>query len=192
MSETRSPGAGRYQRSSGGLVGAMIVIVLGVLAFAGLNALKTDREPTPVRAVDYQAMVRAGRADHKLSLLAPAGLPSGWKATSADYLTGSQPTWHLGVLTDKGDYIGVEEALGGVQDLVDEHVDPDAVQGKDVTIGGETWQTWKDPDGDYVVSRSLRVAGEPYESWLVVGSAPESTIRDFAADLKGSQVTPPA
>ena len=37
-----------------------------VVAFAGLNALKTDHDPTPVRAVDYQAMVRAGRADHKL------------------------------------------------------------------------------------------------------------------------------
>ena len=36
MSESRSPGAGRYQRSSGGLVGAMIVTVVAVVAFAAL------------------------------------------------------------------------------------------------------------------------------------------------------------
>ncbi len=186
MSQTRSPGAGRYQRSSGGLVGAMIVTVVGVVAFAGLNALKNEHDSTPVRAVDYQAMVRAGRADHKLSVPAPTSLPTGWKATSADYETGTAPTWHLGVLTDKRDYIGVEEALGGVDDLVKEHVDPDAQQGKDVTIDGVTYQTWTDPDGDYALSREIRVGGKVKESWLVVGSAPEATIRDYAATLKSA------
>jgi hypothetical protein len=188
MSEPRSPGAGRYQRSSGGLVGAMVVTVLAVVAFVALRAVTSDNEPTPVRAVDYQAMVRSGRADHKLLLMAPTSLPTGWKATSAVYQTGTAPTWHLGVLTDKGKYVGVEEALGGVQDLVDAHVDPEARQGKAITIDGATWQTWQDPDGDYAVSRSLRVAGELYESWLVVGSAPDGSIRDFAGNLKGGSL----
>jgi uncharacterized protein DUF4245 len=187
MSESRSPGAGRYQRSSGGLVGAMVVTVLAVVAFAAVRAFTSDNEPTPVRSVDYSAMVRAGRADHKLLLMAPPSLPRGWKATSADYETGTLPTWHLGMLTDERKYVGVEEALGGVQDLVEEHVDPNAEQGKDVTIDGETWQSWQDPDGDYAVSRSLRVAGEIRESWLVVGSAPERTIREFAARLEGGR-----
>jgi hypothetical protein len=140
--------------------------------------------------VDYAAFVRAGRADHKLVLMAPAKLPAGWKATSADYQTGNQPTWHLGLLTDHEKYVGVEEALGEVRDLVDEHVDPDAEQGKDVTIDGETWQTWHDAGGDYAVSRSLRVAGETYESWLVVGTAPEASIQDFAGTLEGGSFTP--
>jgi hypothetical protein len=190
MSQTSSTGAGRYQRSSGGLVGAMIVIVLGVLAFAGLNALKTDHDTTPVHAVDYQAMVRSGRADHKLLIMSPPTLPTGWKATSADYETGGQPTWHLGMLTDHQKYVGVEEALGSVQDLVDQYVDPDAVQGKDVTIDGQTYQTWTDADGDYAVSRSQKVAGEVHESWLVVGSAPAPTIRDLAGRLEGGTSSP--
>jgi hypothetical protein len=191
MSETtRSPGAGRYQRSSGGLVGAMVVTVLVVLAYVGFRSINSDNEPTPIQAVDYQAMVRAGRADHKLLVMAPSSLPTGWKATSADYQTGTQPTWHLGMLTDHGKYVGVEEALGGVQDLVEEHVDPDAVQGKSVTIGGETYQTWTDAGGDYAVSRSLRVSGEIQEAWLVVGSAPGATIRDLAGSLKGGSIRP--
>jgi hypothetical protein len=184
MSQTRSPGGGRYQRSTGGLVGAMVVTVLAVVAIAGFNALRTDHKPTPVRAVDYTAMMRAGRADHKLLVMAPATVPNGWKATSADYQTGSTPTWHLGLLTEHGKYVGVEEAFGDVQDLVDEHVDPDAQQGKDVTIDGQTYQTWTDPDGDYAVSRTVELGGSDRESWLVVGTAPHGTIRDFAASLR--------
>jgi hypothetical protein len=188
MSQTRSPGGGRYQRSTGGLVGAMVVTVLAVVAFAAFNALRTDHDPTPVPAVDYTAMMRAGRADHKLLVMAPATLPNEWKATSVGYQTGGTPTWHLGLLTDRGKYVGVEEALGGVKDLVDEHVDPDAKQGEDVTIDGETYQTWTDVDGDYAVSRTVGSGGTDHESWLVVGTAPHGTIRDFAARLRGGEL----
>jgi hypothetical protein len=188
MSQASSTGGGRYTRSTGGLLGAMLVTVVAVVGFWGINALKTDHEVTPVPAVDYTAMMRAGRADHKLRVMAPPSLPSGWKATSATYQTGTDPTWHLGTLTDKGKYVGVEEARGGLRDLVDEHVDPDAEQGKDVTIGGETYQTWTDAGGDYAVARTVPLAGTDVESFLVVGSAPESTIRDFAASLEGGSV----
>jgi hypothetical protein len=191
MSQTSSPGAGRYTRSTGGLIGAMVITVVAVVGLWALNALKNDHPSTPVQAVDYTAMVRAGRADHKLLVMAPPGLPSGWKATSATYQTGSSPTWHLGTLTDSGAYVGVEEALGGVSDLVEEHVDADAVQGKDVTIGGQTYKTWTDRGGDYAVSRTVRT-GSGYESWLVVGPASPTTIRSFAATLRGGQVRPPS
>jgi Protein of unknown function (DUF4245) len=172
-------------------VGAMVVTVVAVVAFWGLNALKTDHEATPVRAVDYTAMMRAGRADHKLLVMAPTSLPRGWKATSATYQTGMAPAWHLGVLTDKGKYVGVEESLGGVKDLVEAHVDADAVQGKDVTIGGQAYQTWTDAGGDYALSRTVRIGGDDVESYLVVGTAPDAAIREFASGLKGGTVRPP-
>ena len=113
--------------------------------------------------------------------MAPPSLPRGWKATSATYQTGhgTRPGTS-GMLTDKGKYVGVEEALGGVKDLVEQHVDADAVQGKDVTIGGETYQTWTDAGGDYAVSRTVPHRREARESYLVVGTAPDATIRDFA------------
>ena len=92
------------------------------------------------------------------------------------------------MLTDKGDYIGVEEALGGAKDLVEEHVDPDAVQGKDVTVDGTEYQTWTDAGGDYALSREVD-NGDVTQSVLVVGSAPASTIRDYTASLKGAPST---
>jgi hypothetical protein len=190
MSQTSSAQGGRYQRSTGGLIGAMLVTVVAVVAFWALNDVKTDHPTTPVQTVDYSAMMRAGRADHKLLVMAPASLPRGWKATSATYETGTTPAWHLGMLTGKNQYVGIEEALGGVQDLVDQHVDKDAAQGKDVTIGGETYQTWTDAGGDYAVSRTVPIGGG-VESYLVVGTAPDATIRDFAGELRGGSVKRP-
>ena len=144
MSEPQEPtppaaGPGRYQRTSGGLVGAMLVTVLAVLAFVAFRAVTTDKDPTPVRAVDYASVVTSARADEQLAVVAPERLPLGWKATSATYDGGASPTWHLGTLTDDGRYVGVEEARSSIEELAKEHVDADAARGEDVTIGGETW-----------------------------------------------------
>jgi hypothetical protein len=184
MSESQARGAGRYQRSSGGLIGAMIVTVLAVLAFAAFRALTSDNKPTPVRAVDYAAMLRAGRADGKLAVLAPASLPTGWRATSATYDTGSSPAWHLGLLTAKQAYVGVEESQGSAKDLVEEHVDVDARQGKDVTLAGESWQSWTDSGGDYALVRGFVGPGSVRENVLVVGSASAADVRRIAESLQ--------
>lgn len=180
-----SGGGGRYSRTSSGLLGAMLVTVLAVVAFAAFRSFFRDNDPTPVRSVDYAATVRAARAEEKLLVVAPERLPSGWTATSATYTSGATPTWHLGTLTEQRRYVGVEESRSSIADLASEYVDADARRGKDVTIAGDRWQTWTDAGGDYAVARSLRTAGRTVESWLVVGTAPEREIRDFAATLKG-------
>lgn len=190
MSDSQEPippaaAGGRYRRTSGGLVGAMLVTVLAVLVFVAFRAVTTDKEPTPVRVVDYAAAVTSARADKQLMVLAPKRLPLGWKATSATYVGGASPTWHLGTLTDDGKYVGVEEARVSIKDLVEEHVDANAERGEDVTFAGETWQTWTDAGGDYAVARTLREGQPAVESLLVVGTAREDEIREFAASLEG-------
>jgi hypothetical protein len=193
MSQSQGPtGGSRYPRTSGGLVGAMLITVVAVVGFVAFRALFSDNEPTPIRTVDYQAIVKVGRADQQLLVLAPESLPAGWKATSATYDDGLSPAWHLGILTDKRRYVGVEESRSSIRDLVDEHVDRDAEQGEDVTIAGETWQSWTDAGGDYAVARTVRSQGRAAESVLVVGTAPEAAIRDFAGTLKGGPDVPSA
>ena len=195
MSESEQPvrrsgaSGGRYTRSSGGLVGAMLVTVLAVLAFAVFRGVTRDNAPVPVRTVDYAVGVKAARADGQLLVAAPPALPTGWKATSATYDRGASPTWHLGFLTEERRYVGVEESRSSIEELAQEHVDTAAERGRDVTIAGKTWQTWTDEGGDYAVARSLKAGGGTAESWLVVGTAPEKDIRDFAGTLEGG--TPP-
>ena len=103
MSESQEPGATgvptaaggeggpSYSRSSGGLIGAMVVTVLAVLAFAAFRATTRDNAPTPIQTVDYAATVRVARADKQLLVMAPVQLPAGWKATSATYTNGPNP-----------------------------------------------------------------------------------------------------
>jgi hypothetical protein len=175
----------RYQRSPGGLIGAMLVTVLAVLAFTAFRAITRDNEPTPVRGVDYASSVRSASADKKLLVLAPDRLPPGWTATSATYTSGASPSWHLGTLTDDRQYAGVEESLSGISDLVEEHVDVNAKRGKDVTIDGEKWQTWTDSGGDYSVTHTVRARDGSPETILVVGSATHEQVRQLAESLTG-------
>ena len=89
-----------------------------------------------------------------------------------------------------GRIVGVEESAASIADLARQHVDQDARRGADVLINGETWQSWTDSGGDYAVARSLQSGGRTVESWLVVGTAPEQQIRNFAGTLVGGSLPP--
>jgi hypothetical protein len=163
----------------------MLITVLAVLAFAAFRGITRDNEPTPIRGVDYAASVRAASADKRLLVLAPDRLPPGWTATSATYTKGPSPSWHLGTLTDDREYVGVEEAASGIEDLVQEHVDVNAHRGRDVNIDGEKWQTWTDSGGDYAVTHTVKGRDGSPQTVLVVGSAPDDQVRRLAESLTG-------
>lgn len=185
MSQAANP---RTNRSFAGMVGALVVVVVLVVLVVALNS--SNDKPTPVRTVDWVAWAKAGRAEHELMLFAPEKLPAGWRATSVQYTGSVDARWHLGLLTGSGTYVGVEESRASTRDLVEQYVDQDAVQGKDVSVGGQTWEAWTDAGGDYALVRSVEVGGRPYESVLVGGSASPSAIRAFAASLTSGTVKP--
>lgn len=174
----------RYRRTTGGLVTAMVVTVLVVLAFVAFRGLFRENKPTPVRTVDYARSLDFGREEGRLAMLAPDRLPRGWRATSASYTRDPSPAWHLGVLTDQEEYVGLEEGRDSPAEMARQHVDVDARRDGTVRIAGERWQVWRDSGGDYAVIRSLPGPERVRETVLVVGSAPEQQVRAFAARLR--------
>lgn len=175
--------APRYQRSVAGMVGAMIVAVVVAGGWYVLGRPDESVRPVPeIPTAEWHTWVKAGRADGKLVTYAPSSVPSGWKVTSANYQTGVAPHWHLGLLTP-GDYVGLEESRDTTDNVVHQFVDENAVQGKDVTIGGSTWQTWTDAGGDYGLVRTAAAPDGQQQRVLVYGSAPNRKIEDFAASL---------
>jgi len=180
------PTTARPPRTVAGMVGALIVVVALVVVVVLFR--QSGQEPQETPSVDWSAWVKAGRSEQQLMLFAPPSLPKGWRATSVNYSGGTGPHWHLGMLTDSGKYVGIEESRASTRVLVERYVDQDAVRGKDITVAGQVWQTWTDSGGDYALVRSLAVGGQPYESVLVGGSAAPAAIRGFTESLTSGKV----
>ncbi len=165
---------GRYQRSSNGLVGALIVTLLAIGAFVLVRSLaradvEVEREP-----VDYAAAADAARGAG-FDVVAPASLPEGWIATAVDLRQTDPPLWGLGLLTDEDTFVGLRQEDESVEDLVERNIDEDALEGDPLELDsavGSTWQTWTDEGGD--TGYSIEYGDE---TLLVYGSAP-------AADLQ--------
>jgi hypothetical protein len=161
----------------------IVALAVALVAAIGWYYLgRPDESQQPVRTVEWKPWVKAGRADGKLLVLAPAELPSGWRATSASYVAGVAPHWHLGMLTGNGKFVGLDEGRDTVSDLVEQNVDANAVRGAEVRIDGLAWQVWTDSGGDYALVRTVN--GAKPENVIVVGSAPEAEIRSFVASLQ--------
>ncbi|MET1061131.1 MAG: DUF4245 family protein [Nocardioides sp.] len=172
---------GRYQRSFSGMVGAMIVLVVLVVAFVlvrGLN--RSDPSVEPDR-VDYLDVVRGvARADGD-PVAYPPRLPDGWFATSASF--GAEGIWSLSLLTDDEEFVGVRQSRGteSVEELVTTYVDDAAEEGDPVSLDSPlapSWRSFTDSGGDYAL-----VAEVEDSIVLVVGTAPEQEIQDLAASL---------
>jgi hypothetical protein len=174
-----SEGAGRYQRSAGGMVGAMAVLVALVLGFVGVRAL-TSSQPDDERTVDYAQVVPEVRKAADLAIVAPPSLPDGWRATSSRFTDGPRQHWHLGVLTDQDRYVGLEQSSDSVAAMVRQYVDPAATRGEPVRVGSRTWSTYTDPSGDLAL---VRRAGRT--TTLVVGhQVPRATLVGYVAGLR--------
>lgn len=172
--------AGRYQRSTSGLVGALIVTLVVIGAFVAFRALNRERLEIKPEAVDYLGSVRyieeAGD-----SVAYPPTLPKGWICTTAHYTPGRDPEWDLGTLTASGKFVGLREEDASVDELVRSLVDENAAEGAPVRLDSPIapeWRTFTDPGGDYAV-----VVERDDETLIVYGSAGEQEIRDFAASL---------
>lgn len=172
---------GRYQRSTNGLVGALIVTLLAVGAFVLVRSLaradvEVEREP-----VDYAAAAQAARGAG-FAVVAPASLPAGWVATAIDLEQTDPPLWGMGLLTDEGRFVGLRQEDESAQDLVDINVDDDAVEGEPVEIEsrvGSTWLSWSDEGGDTGYSMEY---GD--QTLLVYGSAPAEDLQELIALLE--------
>lgn len=171
---------GRYQRSFGGMVGALIVLVGAVGAFVVVRSVFQADPADPVPSVAYQQDLAYYRSQARFPLLAPPSTPDGWKATSVRFVPIRPQSWHLGFLTDDRRYIGIEQSRRTISEMVAEFVDEkDATRGEDVEIDGVTWQTFTDSGGDTALVR--RANGV---TTLVVGSDSEpDAVAGFVATL---------
>jgi hypothetical protein len=164
----------RYNRSFGGLVAAMIATLVFVAAYVGFRALTRDQPDVELK-VDYASCV-AYLQEADVSVVHPASLPPGWRATSIHFERGDPPKWSMGMLTAEDEFVGVVQQQEDVDDLLDHYVDPGPQQGEDASpdnaLGVTPWQTWSDAGGDHAFSAEVGAGPLAGQTLLVYGSAP--------------------
>lgn len=175
----------RYELPLSNMVGAMVVVVVFVLAFVIFRALNRDNSSVQFQAVNYHPTVAQGRADGRIDVWAPPSLPPGWRATRASYVGGSNPHWALSA-TDGKHYLGIAEGIDGI----DAELASAALQGTPtavgkVTAGSFTWSVYTDSQGEYALARTMPSKTPRYpETLVVVGTNAPADVRAFAASLR--------
>lgn len=164
VEERSAEHGGRYQRSTSGLLGALVVLLAAVLAVVGFRALIGDEPSSPVRAVDYEQDAVFASEAAKFDLVAPRSLPEGWRATTVRFNPALQ-SWHIGLLTGEDKYVGLEQASESVDSMVETYVDQNASKGDPVEVAGQSWSTYTDSGGDLALVRK-----DTDTTTLVVGS----------------------
>ena len=172
-----STGSSRGNPSMGDVVRSVAVLSALVLALWGFGQLFTNTPDTPVKPIDYAATVKSARPAAQFELLAPSALPKGWAATSAKF---TPQTWHLGVVTDEEEYLGLEQRKVDAKELIAIYAKGSKADGT-ATISGESWNVRTGPDGDTTFVRTKSGL-----STLVTGEAPRAEVEAYVSSLSAS------
>ena len=126
---------------------SMLVVVGAVVV---LVAPWNRTTPDPVTVVDPSSMISGARDAEPWPVLAPVGLPSTWRCTSARITVAGdgQDVVHLGYLTPTTTYVGLEQSATKELGFVAEMTVGGRQTGSAV-IDGVTWQTYESPDGKH-------------------------------------------
>lgn len=175
---------GRYQRTTGGLIGSILVLVLGVGAFVVFRSLFRDQTQYQPPNIDYASIVSEA-SDAGIPLVHPTSLPDGWRATNVQFTPGDRWTWDMAMLTDDGTFVGLHEEDDDVSNLLRTYVDENPAPGDPLTVTGSVaprWDSWSDSGGDHAFSAEVG-SGRQTRTVLVYGSAPVAELETIVRSL---------
>lgn len=186
MSEASGTGQpSRYQRSFGGLIGSIIVlvlVVLGIVVFRGAFRNTPEYQPDDV---DYQEMV-ASIQQLGLEPVYPPALPDGWSTKTASFDSGTRPEVDMVFTTDDEHTAGVHQADASTTDLLVTYVgDGTSESGDTLTTSVGTWTGWDDTDDDHAWTTQV---GE--DTVLVYSSGDADALRTFVQSLTTDPIIP--
>lgn len=181
MSTTETGKPGKYQRSGGGLVAALVVTVIAIVVVMSIMRIFRDEPEVVAEEVEYLEVVAAAQRED-VEVVYPATLPDGWTATGAEIVPGDdEPGFDLRLLTDDDKYVGVHVEDSSPGALLSTYVDDETTPGGVFTVDGSVateWEAYTDEGGD-----TAYVAELPDHVVLVYGSAPAADLQDLVEAL---------
>lgn len=168
---------GRMRQTAGDMIRSMAV-VLAVVFVIVLLAWRPS--PEAVKVVDTAPVVAQAVAEAQFPVLAPTGLTSGWRPTSARWEptveSGSVPVLHIGYVTPQDQYAQVVQSTERSAAFLAEQTDDGRVVGS-VDVDGEPWEQWT---GDV---RTSLVRADGASVVIVSGSASLAELTSLAGSL---------
>ena len=138
--------------------------------------------------VDYAAVAQQAQGSEPDRLLVPE-LPSGWKSNSAELRTKTSDNvdaWYIGLLTPKGQYIGMVQGFGANDSWVADQVNRTRIAGTR-DIGGVKWDVYDNraagSDAGNVAYALVTTAGK--STVVVFGTASDDEFTTVASSLTG-------
>jgi len=141
--------------------------------------------------VDYASVAQEAQGSQADPLLVPK-LPADWTSNSAELRTKTADgvdAWYIGLITPKGEYIGITQGFDANDSWVADQVDKSRIGGTR-DIDGVTWDVYdnrKSSSGAGNVEYAL-TTNAGHSSIVVVGTADDDEFRTVAASL-ANQIT---
>jgi len=158
-------------------------LVVAVVAVLFLITVRPQGQT--VHVVDYRATLAGAKlGGTPFPLVAPHGLPSSWRATSAYFdppgTAGSAggTVWHVGFVTAKDSYAGFEQTDSSAQAALSAVLPSATREAPDVSAGGVLWQAWSDGKGRRALLRTVGTV-----TTVVDGSAQWPELEQLAGSL---------
>ncbi|MEZ0579583.1 DUF4245 family protein [Nocardioides sp. MH1] len=187
MSTTSVGRPGKYQRSAGGLIAALVITVVavgGLLWFLGLFRADVDNRPEPI---DYRSSIDDAQ-EGRLDPVYLGSLPDGWIATKFDVEpAGEDSAFATGLFTDDEKFVGIEQQTATVDSLLDSYVDKDATTTDIFRADGsvaDAWQGYEDAGGDAAYASTVHG-----QTVLVYGDVAPGVLQDVIDRLTTAPVT---
>lgn len=172
--------AGRFTAAN--MVRSLVPLLAIVLLLVGWSAFRQNGAD-PVREVDPSSTVRLAAARAGYPMLAPTGLPKGYRATSArtdagQARKGDPVTLQIGYVTPKEQYAGFAISDDPRADALTSVLDGARPDGT-VQIDGATWTRSRTTRGELALSERV---GDV--TVLVTGSAAEAELAAVAGSVR--------
>lgn len=169
-----------YERSAGGLIAAIVAVLLLIFVMFLLTRLVQRDVANPAATIDYRSSLAQARAEAPFEVVAPEPVPPGWRATSAAAgMRDGDYVWHLGFVVDGEAYAAVDQSTAAASRFLAD-VTPATEPGTPVDVDGVRWQALHEADGQ----DNALVLRDSESTTVVSGTVPADVLLGFAESLQ--------
>ncbi|MGH1526150.1 DUF4245 domain-containing protein [Leifsonia sp. L25] len=168
-------------------VNNLVYSLIATVALVAVIVLIVPRgNPTSsAPAVDYAAVAQQAQGSEPDRLVVP-GLPSGWSSNSAELRTKTADgvdAWYIGLLTPKGQYIGITQGFNANDSWVADQVNRTRIAGTR-EIDGAKWDVYDNrASSDAGNVRYALVTSAGKSTVVVFGTADDAEFTTVASSL---------